>query len=652
MSILRVLLALAVAGCSAPAWTAPLSDYGALPSIESIEISPDGSKLAVAMTTGEQRYIGVKTLPEGQMKTFAVGDAKVRRIDWVGTNDLVVTTSQTGRIVGLEQARRREYLLGFQLKLATGKVEPLLHGVLSRGATGTHFRDKNADLGHTLNVLAGPPEVRTIKGTPTLYLPGVSFPDGWGVLTIFEVDLKTGRPDLVELGNRDTEEIVLGVDGQPVAKSDYDDETGRWTLKLRDGGGWITSRTVEAKTEPPFLAGLGRDGKSVVVGEPGPTGLALREVSTAGWGEPMEIKDADGMIFDPETDQLIGVYALVGDEDRYTFFNPTDQAVWKSVKAAFKGSRVLLESWSHDRKKIVVFVDSPSEGPAYALVDISTKSATWLGGKYQKLMPEDVAPVQAIQFKAKDGTALTGYLTLPTGREASKLPLIVFPHGGPASRDMPGFDWWAQGMASRGYAVLQVNFRGSDGFGWNHLQAGFGEWGRKMQTDLSDGVRVLAEQGKIDPKRVCIVGGSYGGYAALAGATLDPGVYRCAASVAGLSDLRKFVAWSKAQNGVDAQRYWTRFMGAEAARDPGLTQISPAAHAASVDTPILLIHGRDDTVVPLEQSQIMADALKKAGKPHELIVQPGADHWLSRGDTRRQTLEATMAFVEKHNPPN
>jgi dipeptidyl aminopeptidase/acylaminoacyl peptidase len=206
-------------------------------------------------------------------------------------------------------------------------------------------------------------------------------------------------------------------------------------------------------------------------------------------------------------------------------------------------------------------------------------------------------------------------------------------------------------MASRGYAVLQPNYRGSDGLGDALLEAGYGQWGRKMQTDLSDGVRDLAAKGIIDPKRVCIVGASYGGYAALAGAALDPGVYRCAVSVAGPADLRRFVDWSKGYRGRAAYRYWTRFMGAEDSRDAVLAQISPAAHADRVAVPVLLIHGKDDTVVPLEQSQLMADALRKAGKPVELVVQPGADHWLSRGDTRLQTLQATMAFVEKNNPP-
>lgn len=326
--------------------------------------------------------------------------------------------------------------------------------------------------------------------------------------------------------------------------------------------------------------------------------------------------------------------------------------MWKAVKAAFPNAFVQLESWSVDRRRIVVRVDSLEEGPAYALVDLDKRNATWLGGEYQQVAAADVSPQKPIRFKAADGLELTGYLTTPRGREAKRLPLIVFPHGGPAARDYPGFDWWAQGMASRGYAVLQVNFRGSEGLGDALLEAGHGQWGRKMQTDLSDGVQFLAADGVIDPKRVCIVGASYGGYAALAGAASDIPTYRCAASFGGLSDLGRFVSWSKAKRGQDAFRYWTRFMGAEENRAAVLAQISPASRVDKIAIPVLLIHGKDDSVVPVEQSQILADALKKAGKPYELIVQKGEDHWLSRGETRLQTLTSIMAFVEKYNPPN
>src|SRR5262249_22277991 len=147
-----------------------------------------------------------------------------------------------------------------------------------------------------------------------------------------------------------------------------------------------------------------------------------------------------------------------------------------------------------------------------------------------------------ITYEAADGMKIPAYLTLPAGRPASKLPLVVLPHGGPASRDTADFDWWAQAIAAQGYAVLKPNYRGST-IRQEVLSCGYGQWGRKMQTDLSDGVRYLAKQGVIDPARVCIVGASYGGYAALAGVTIDPGVYRCAVSVAGLSDLKLMLKW-------------------------------------------------------------------------------------------------------------
>ena len=171
-----------------------------------------------------------------------------------------------------------------------------------------------------------------------------------------------------------------------------------------------------------------------------------------------------------------------------------------------------------------------------------------------------------------------------------------------------------------------------------------------MQTDLSDGVRYLAGQGIVDTARVCIVGASYGGYAALAGAAFDPGVYRCAASVSGPADLRHFVNWwsgREGRQGVASERYWLRYMGAF----DSLGEVSPAEHADKVTIPVLLIHGKDNTVVPFEQSEMMADALRRAGRPVEFVALKGEDHWLSRGDTRLRMLQAVTTFLEKNNPP-
>jgi dipeptidyl aminopeptidase/acylaminoacyl peptidase len=361
---------------------------------------------------------------------------------------------------------------------------------------------------------------------------------------------------------------------------------------------------------------------------------------------------AQSAIHDPATGRLIGLHALEDDEDRYTFFDPADDRVWAAVQAAYAGDRVRLVSWSNDRRRILVRVDSATLGPAYAVVDLAARKGSWLGAEYEGLKSGDIGPVRPVRFKAADGLELTGYLTLPYGKDPKALPLIVLPHGGPAARDTPGFDWWAQAMASRGYAVLQVNYRGSEGFGWDFQRAGFGEWGRKMQTDLSDGVAYLSGQGIVDPKRVCIVGGSYGGYAALAGVTLQKGIYRCAVSFGGVADLRGLIVYSRRRSGDEAQRYWSRYMGAKDLGDPALERYSPVAHAADASAPILLIHGKDDTVVPLEESTRMADALRRAGKPVELVVQNNADHWLSLGATRLEMLQATMVFVEKNNPPN
>jgi dipeptidyl aminopeptidase/acylaminoacyl peptidase len=261
--------------------------------------------------------------------------------------------------------------------------------------------------------------------------------------------------------------------------------------------------------------------------------------------------------------------------------------------------------------------------------------------------------VQRVNYEAADGLKIPAYLTLPGGREPKALPLVVLAHGGPAVRDTAEFDWWPQALAGQGYAVLQANYRGSS-LDSQFEAKGFGEWGRKMQTDLSDGVRYLAREGIVDPKRVCIVGASYGGYAALAGATLDPGVYRCAVSVSGISDVKRWLEWEAEEHPrvKVALRYWDRFLGVSGPRDPIVETISPVKHVASVSIPVLLIHGRDDTVVPYEQSSLMYDALRHAGKSVELVPLKHEDHWLSQSETRRQMLESSVAFLRTHNPPD
>jgi len=197
--------------------------------------------------------------------------------------------------------------------------------------------------------------------------------------------------------------------------------------------------------------------------------------------------------------------------------------------------------------------------------------------------------------------------------------------------------------------VLQPNYRGSEGYGDAFITAGVGEWGKKMQTDLSDGVRYLAQKGMVDPKRVAIFGASYGGYAAMAGATLDPGVYRCSVAIAGISDLKSFVSFKEDNSGrVDSStvRYWKTEFGDPKTWDDA----SPAKQAAKAYCPIMLIHGTDDTVVPIDQSRRMEKALKAAGKVVEFITYKGQDHWETIPSARITMMQAGLDFIMKHNP--
>jgi dipeptidyl aminopeptidase/acylaminoacyl peptidase len=628
-------LAIVMAWLAGPALAAPLEAYGKLPSIEDAAVSATGATVALVVTNGEERRLVVKDMAQNKILFVGgLGNAKVRDIRWAGDDHVILTNSVTGVPLGVD-ASRSEWYMAADINITTKRVKPLL-----------------GDAGDSLNAIDGLPIVRVVGGQPALFLQGIHFVDGQGVVALFRIDLANDSSRLVETGALDTREFLVGPDGRATAQTLYDSRTGKWTLKLKSDG-WRTAMTRDEPIDPPDVMGLGRDGRTIILSMTGKDGAGWYEVdSTAAVGPMIPTVDGQTTIHDPATGRLIGHTELVGDESRYVFYDPADQRVWQAVAKAFPDDRISLVSWSNDRTKIIVRADSPTLGPAYVYVDLTARSAKIVGNEYLGVGPDDVSPTRAVHYKAADGFELSGYLTLPHGRAAKDLPLVVFPHGGPAARDEPGFDWWAQGMASHGYAVLQVNFRGSSGFGWDYMQAGFGEWGRKMQTDLSDGVRYLAAQGTIDPRRVCIVGASYGGYAALAGAALDKGVYRCAVSFGGVSDLKRIIAYDKDRTGRAALRYWTRYMGAKDLDDPVLAKYSPAMHAAAADIPVLLIHGRDDTVVPLAQSNEMADALRRAGKPVELVVQNHADHWLSLGETRFQTLQATMAFLEKHNPPN
>ncbi len=649
MMSLRALLPLVAAPIlAAPAAaTPPLSAYGQLPAIRSLEISPDGSKFAAIVGDEQRSEIQVRAFGSNQLLSVSSADRfKVRSLQWAGPDHVVTTVSTTASVPDLTGPRREWFqLLDYSLK--TRKWRPLLSNV------------SNADNVDVMNVVAGDPTSVTLGGKPFLIVPGLSFPHREGTSTLFKINLDSGHTTIDETGNTETLDWLIGPEGKALARADYTQARGEWRLFLRPSGSWRRVYDEIARIDRPYMAALG-SGDTVVVGTRKSGELQMHEVNLTdgSWSPPRPDLDADGMVTDPATHRVIGTVDRGLDTLDYHFHEESDQKLWRGVVRAFPGEIVSLQSWTDDRTKIIVEVEGPTNGDAFFIVDRKAKTADWLADRYQGIGAKDVGPVRAFRYKAADGTEIPAYLTLPAawrgGRPAKSLPLIVLVHGGPASRDTMGFDWWAQALASRGYAVLQPQFRGSDGFGPDHLAAGHGQWGRKMQSDVSDGVRFLAAEGTIDTSRVCIAGGSYGGYAALAGVTVETGVYRCAVSVAGVADLRQMLRTEANEAGGSRNstlRYWRRFMGAASTDDPGLDAISPAKLAARARVPVMLIHGKDDTVVRYEQSQIMERALREAGGKVEFVTLGSEDHWLSRSATRIGMLNAMVGFIEKHNPP-
>jgi dipeptidyl aminopeptidase/acylaminoacyl peptidase len=312
-----------------------------------------------------------------------------------------------------------------------------------------------------------------------------------------------------------------------------------------------------------------------------------------------------------------------------------------------------VEAESGDHNIVVARVDGPSNPPIHYLINRAIHRAEIVGADFPELKGVKVGEVTSLSYKAKDGTDIPGYLTLPSGAGDGPLPLVVLPHGGPDNTDSgTDFESLRQFLASRGYAVFQPQFRGSSGRGEAFERAGDRQWGLLMQDDLTDGVHALIDKGRVDPHRICILGYSlgsgYAGYAALAGAAFTPTLYKCAVSVNGISDLPKFIGYQNEKQGKDSdtEAYWRLHVGERS--DINVVAKSPARAADAITVPVLLIYSTNDSIVPSNQSVLMADALKKAGKNVQLVELAGEDHWLSRTPTRVRSLDVIDKFLHDH----
>ena len=350
--------------------------------------------------------------------------------------------------------------------------------------------------------------------------------------------------------------------------------------------------------------------------------------------------DVEDIVTWPSDEHVVG-FLYNDDKPHMQFVDPEAAAINAAMDKAAPGAFHTVIDASRDGHIMLIHSYSDVEPGVYDALDMTKHELTTIGRESSALSHAALAPTKPIVVPGPGGVSIHGYLTLPVGATPGKaVAAVVYPHGGPYARDEWGYDDMVQVMASRGYAVLQLNFRGSTGYGEEWRKAGHQAWGTIMHDDITAGAHWLVSQGIADPNRMCIVGWSYGGYAALTAAVKEPTLYRCAVSIAGVSDMSQLARDDRQfYGGLEAAREST---GADKAQ---LAAQSPVLHADQIKIPILLVHGDSDSTVRLSQSEAMAKALKQHGVPNELVVIKDGEHSLLRPQMRLTLYRKLEAFL-------
>ncbi len=337
----------------------------------------------------------------------------------------------------------------------------------------------------------------------------------------------------------------------------------------------------------------------------------------------------------------------VADTLMYALQDRKLQRHWNGMRNYFnRQANVRIIDVDRARTHMLVHVEGPQAPGDYYLYDLASAQLRFIASDRPWLDPERLAAVEVVKSAMRDGGTITSYLTRPLGGTAPQR-LVVVPHGGPEMRDSIDFDPLAQAFAAQGWLVLQPNFRGSSGYGRAFAEAGHHQWARLMQDDVTDAVIDLIKRGVADPKRIAIYGSSYGGYAALMGAVVTPDLYRGAVSLSGLSDLREFLAFVRAEDGAESETYraWIENIGDPQGGKVAIDAVSPRYRAAEIRIPILLMHGTADGIVPARQSEWMKEALEKTGKSVQYMSFAGEGHrgWSTANQVRE--IEQAIAFL-------
>jgi dipeptidyl aminopeptidase/acylaminoacyl peptidase len=607
----------------------PSADFAARPLVSRPRLSPDGKWVLASTSAGGRKALALVSTGEKDIKLFGLPkDDELVSFRWAGSGRALVSIGKTQPWQDSEVFVTRLLLLDV--------------------ATRSFQFIGSAD--------EGP------KGDDVLYVD----PDGaWILLAIQRTIYDYPSVFRVDLATRGMKEVVHQrddvwdwyADGKGVVRAGVGYTANKWSLVYRrkDGDSFRRAGSARYDDRKASLGLLrfaleGDDGYILSNEKTGRDALYRFNYATLTLGDLVfESKTNDvSDYFLSDDGSKVEAVTYTDDRDRVEWFDPKLKAIQADLDKAIGGREAWIVSRNRDDSLFLVLVTGANDPGAYFYYNPAEGVMHRMAVVNERLKGKVLAATRPVTYQARDGLTIHAYLTLPPGRAAKGLPLVIMPHGGPFGvRDNGDYDPYVQFLANRGYAVLQPNYRGSESYGREFEDKGNGQWGRAMQDDLDDGMDWLAKEGVADPKRVCMVGASYGGYAALWGATRNPERYRCAVSLAGVSDVGRQLRYSADSfHSAKAARDWKqRVQG-----DAGSADISPIAQVDKLKVPVLLAHGKADQRVPIKQSALYVKALAAAGKPYEYVAYDDEGHGLEDPAHLKDFFDRLEAFLNKYNP--
>jgi dipeptidyl aminopeptidase/acylaminoacyl peptidase len=634
----------------APAFAAPvpLADFARHPRYEQVTISPNGDYLAAGAVVKGRTVLSLIHLADMKGVNVSARDgADIVDFWWVAPTRVMYTIG--ARIGGLEAPQSTGELYAVNADGSDGKILFGFRAGDTHRATHIKHGERDFAIGSLIAPLADDPRHALIESYP-LNDPGLGdavSASSIGTFPIaYKLDLYSGLKTRVAISPlRDARFLADHVGRIRFAYGTDVDQKRKVFYRADDGGKWeaVFDESTGGNRLTPLL--FGRDDKTVYFDCGGICrwDIATRKLTTL-WH--VDGVAPTGVEYTLDERDIFAVRSEPG-RPAVTLLDKSapEAKVLVALMQQFPGEEVRFTSSSRDGSKLVVFVHGDADPGAYYLFDAKTRHLSFLLSRRPWIKPQQLASMQPIDVKARDGLELHGYLTRPPGMDkAQKLPLVVYVHGGPYGvRDHWAFDPDVQALASRGYAVLQINFRGSGGYGDAFYRAGLREWGGKMQDDVTDATRWAIAQGIADPARVCIYGASYGGYAALEGAVKEPDLYRCAIGYAGVYDLRLMQSRGDIPQTAFGASYLKMALGEDVNQ---LWQRSPIAHLDRLKAKVMLIVGGADRRVPAVQGENLRAALDKRHVAVDWLYERTEGHGFYDEGNREELLRRVIAFLD------